>query len=137
MRTFSGNLASPKGNPTRMFQPYKAISWGCCLCIRSQTGMWPDSKPWLCTTNTNTHKQRLVLHSPAGGTQFILGAPVPQRQAPSVAIIDGRGRECTGTEGTLCQSESDCCATHMGAALRTPFVPPVYHLWGGAILNWA
>lgn len=32
-----------KGNPTRMFQPYKAISWGCCLCIRFQIGMWPDS----------------------------------------------------------------------------------------------
>lgn len=130
---FSGNLASPKRKPTRMFLPYKAISWGCCLCVRFQIGMWPDSEPWLCTTNTNTHKQRLVLHSTAGSPGFILGAPVLRRQAPSVAIIV---REVGGGDAQAQRAHcakvrmTDCCATHTSAALGKP-------PWGGAVLNWA
>lgn len=137
MRTFSGNLASPKGNPTRMFQPYKAISWGCCLCIRFQIRLWPDSKLWLCTTNTNTHKQRLVLHSPAGGLGFILGAPVLQCQTALVAIMDGRTMNPQPQRAHCAKVRvTDCCATHEYSPEKA-FCTNCCHLWGGANFNGA
>lgn len=51
-----------------MFQPHKAISWGCCRRIRFQIGMRPDPRARLCTTNTNTHTNGVLfrIHPPPG-----------------------------------------------------------------------